>query len=497
MYYLRLTVCLSIFFFCFFDTNAQISVSNLQAEIYKKYENLDIQTAKKLLQQKPQKQSFDIILENYADVLELLCSENEILYTKLNSNEKKRIEKLELFSKEVSYLFCKAEIKLQWAFIHLQYGHEWRAFQNIRQAFKLLKESEKLHPNFLPTQRSLGLLYSLLSSVPENYQWALSLFGLEGDENKGIAYLQKVAQSNDFYAKETQLLLALTQTFILKQQDEAIKTVEIYELDKKMLNENANLLRSFVISWIFLKTGNAKKILTHNLISEQIPHPSPQTTQRCDMPLRLYVYAEACLLTNNLQNAQKYYISYLTHLRGSLYLKDAYYKLLLISYLQKDMDKVQSYQALISTKGTTKTAADRYAMRFAEKKQLPNQELLVVRLLTDGGEYATATTYFYQIDSNRLKKNVEKVEYYYRIARILHKQKQYLSALQYYQIVLSKPATETYFAPNAALQMAWIYANDRKDTSKAKKYAQMVENYQNYDYENSIRMEAKKILRKL
>ena len=95
-------------------------------------------------------------------------------------------------------------------------------------------------------------MYSLLSSVPENYQWALPLFGLEGDENKGIAYLQKVAESNDFYAKETQLLLALTQTFILKQQEDGIKTVEIYELDKKMLSENANLLHSFIVSWIFL-----------------------------------------------------------------------------------------------------------------------------------------------------------------------------------------------------------------------------------------------------
>ena len=511
---IRLWICFSI---CITSLSAQVPVpllhfSQIDLKAYKYCEKFEIQEAKNLLQHTKQlsnkTQYTSILIENYADFLQLICSENEKQYLQLLDNEELRLNNLEQFSNDTTYKFCQAEIKLQWAFVHLKFGHEWRAFQNIRQSFKLLKESEKLYPNFLPQQRSLGLLYILLSAVPENYQWALSVFGLQGDEQKGINYLQNVAQSNHFYANEAKLILALAQTFILKQPEKALLTVQLYDLERKTLAEPENLLQSFVLSWVYLKSGKAKKVL---MINEQIEdnilgeiakfkenfrQKAKENLLRCDILLRVYVYAEALLLSNNLQKSEKYYMLYSEYVEGNLYLKDCYYKLLLIHYLQNNTAKVHEYKQLILSKGTEKTSADRYAMSFAKKKLILNKGLLIVRLLSDGGEYADALQKLAQIDTNKLSILEDKVTYYYRTARILHKQKKYQTALHYYKIVLAKPLTESYFAPNSALQIALIYV-ELQQILKAKYYANLVENYRNYEYENSIRGETKMLLRKL
>ncbi len=499
-------------YFSFYTTSlfaqthiSSLNFSQIDLKAYKYCEKFEIQEAKNLLQYTKKlsnkTQHTSILVENYADFLQLMCSENEKQYLQLLDNEAIRLSNLEIIKNDTVYKFCQAEIKLQWAFVHLKFGHEWRAFQNIRQAFKLLKESEKLYPNFLPQQRSLGLLYILLSAVPENYQWALSVFGLQGDEQKGINYLQNVSKSNDFYAKEAKLILVLAQTFILKQPEKAWLTIQLYDLERKNLAEPDNLLQSFVLSWVYLKAGKAKKVVMFN---DQNEDKILEKGLKKIMPLQIYIHAEALLLTNNLQKSEKYYMLYSKHLEGNLYLKDCYYKLLLIHYLQNNLTKVYEYKQLILSKGTENTSADRYAMNFAQNftknftknAQILNRDLLIVRLLSDGGEYDEALQKLTAIDTNKLNILEDKVAYYYRTARILHKQKKYQMALNNYKIVLSKPLTESYFAPNSALQMALIYV-ELQQILKAKYYANLVEDYKNYEYENSIRAEARRLLRRL
>jgi hypothetical protein len=509
-------------FFCCLtsETFAQLRFSNTELQAYQCYEKFDFKAANLLLTNLKEPKITSILLENYSDFLQLLFSENEKLYSQLIDNEAIRLLKLEKFENDTTFLMCQAEIKLQWAFIHLKFGHEWQAFQGVRQSFKLLKESEKLYPNFIAPQKSLGLLYILLSAVPEQYQWALSVFGLTGNEKLGVNYLQNVAKqktensqisnsSNSFYAKEAQFILLLTQTLILKQTENALITVQNYELDKKLLSEKENLLQTIILSWTYLKLGRAKKLI--NLTSQPILESKKNT-----LPLLYYFYAEALLLTNDLIISEKYYTYYLNLLQNNssntsqenLYIKDCYYKLFLIYYLSNNITKAKESLLLILLKGNLKTAADRYANNFAkknvEKLVFIHKDLLVVRLLTDGGEYETALEKLIKIDTNNLQVSLEKAEYYYRKARILHKQKKYQMALNHYQIVVdlhSKNAQTynncSYFIPNSCLQIALLHKDIFRNNEKAKYYAKLVDGYQDYDYQKSIQQEAKQLLRKL
>ncbi len=535
----KIRYLLFLLFFANSPVFAQLHFSPIELQTYQCYEKFDFQAANILLTSQKETKITNILLANYSSFLQLLFSENEKLYLQLLNNEQINLLKLEKFKNDTSFLLCQAEIKLQWAFVHLKFGHEWQAFQGVRQSFKLLKESEKLYPNFLAQQKSLGLLYILLSAVPEQYQWTLSFFALSGNEKKGISYLQNVAnntsKNDNFYAKEAQLILVLAQTFILKQTKNALTTIQNYELDAELTNKRENLLQTVILSWSYLKLGRAmqvinltqKPILKLNNISLLAPFfnfPNKQNNKqndlKNDLKIRYYLYAEALLLSNNLQLAEKYYIFYLNHLENNssnntqenlqenLYVKDCYYKLFLINYLGNNMPKAYENLHSIISQGNTKTVADRYANSFAkkniEKLQLLNKDLLIVRLLTDGGEYEKSWAKLMKIDSNNLVNVLEKTEYYYRKARILDKQAKYEDALNAYQNVIdfdkknnSKSGNANYFAPNSCLQIALLYEDIFKEKEKAKYYAKLVSNYKNYEYEKSIEQESKRLLRKL
>ena len=377
---------------------AQHYFSEVAMQRYKQCERFEFTSTNSFLEETVARQNMSLVVENYANFLQLLCSENEVLYKKLAHYEEDRVDKIHEQGSGATYNFCQAEIKLQWAFIHLKFGHEWHAFQNIRHAYKLLKENEKLYPTFLPQQRSLGFLHCMIAAVPEKYQWALSWVGLQGNAEKGIHYLQTVAKSTDFYAQETQFLLALIQTFILKKPEKALQTIEFYELNKKVAENPQNLVHSLALSWLYVKLGKAKQLLEINQALQQ-ERPTLLHMQRCDMLLRSYLYAEGLFLTGNFREAEKYYLLYLSTTTGTLYVKDCYYKLALLYYLQNNMPKAEIYRDFIVEKGATNTTADRYAMRFAEKKQFPSKNLLHIRLLVDGGEYQAALQKLTQFDT--------------------------------------------------------------------------------------------------
>ncbi|HEY8401534.1 MAG TPA: hypothetical protein VIK89_09745, partial [Cytophagaceae bacterium] len=81
--------------------------------------------------------------------------------------------------------------------------------------------------------------------------------------------------------------------------------------------------------------------------------------------------------------------------------------------------------------------------------------------------------------------------------RLHHKVGSINDAIDYYlkTIELSPPDTY-YFAPNAALQLGYIYKR-KSDKENARKYFQKALTYKNYEYKNSIDNKAKAALNEL
>ena len=149
-----------------------------------------------------------VYLENYFDFLTVYTSDERKLYDQLKKNEDLRLVLLNAGDPNTPYyLFTMAEVNLQWAALDIKFGEYLNAVFEIRRAFKMLSQNQKKFPDFRPTQKSLGVLYALLGSVPDKYKWGVTLLGMEGNVELGMGYLKQLidyGNKNDYiYQDET------------------------------------------------------------------------------------------------------------------------------------------------------------------------------------------------------------------------------------------------------------------------------------------------------
>src|SRR6218665_544961 len=192
---------------------------NLQkayAEIFK----LRIQTGRELLAKESPQNPFRVYVENYADMVELLNSEDEGAYGKLTGKEDERLSMIEKTDKKSPYnRFLRAELKIHWALLKIRFGHEVKAAWNIIQAYRLLEENQKLFPKFLPNLKSLGCLHILVGSIPENQKWVTGFLGLKGDIQQGLNELE-TASHDKIWGLESSFCQFFIKAYILPYTDD-------------------------------------------------------------------------------------------------------------------------------------------------------------------------------------------------------------------------------------------------------------------------------------
>jgi tetratricopeptide (TPR) repeat protein len=204
------------------------------------------------------------------------------------------------------------------------------------------------------------------------------------------------------------------------------------------------------------------------------------------------------------EKARSYYLLFLKNYKGENFIKDSYYKIFLTHYLAGEDDKAETYIQKILENGQELTDADKYAQKFARKKELPDKILMKARLLSDGGHYQQALEKLkeFKITGSTQIKNA--IEYEYRQGRIYHNMEDYQKAIHFYvsTISLSEEARKKsnefvyYYAPNSALQLGYIYRKFR-NKEVAKQYFNMALSYKDYEYKNSIDNKAKGALEEL
>ena len=178
--------------------------------------NLRFDKAKRILKTEKQKNpenSLVYLIDNYIDYLVIQIGEEQSDYQQLKKFKDVRLSYIENDESQSPWsLYCQAEIHLQWSANRLKFGDYFTAAYEIRKAYKLLEKNNSLYPLFLPNTKSLGLLYSLLGSVPKQYQWILTVAGMQGDLKYGFNLLeQTIAQMK----KDDLFSVMLDETYFL------------------------------------------------------------------------------------------------------------------------------------------------------------------------------------------------------------------------------------------------------------------------------------------
>jgi tetratricopeptide (TPR) repeat protein len=424
-----------------------------------------------------------VYVASLAEAIELLITED---YTKFAQYEGRFHERLDKNFKGSprDFQFLQAEIRLHWAFVYLKFGHELDAALHLRQAYQIAAACKEKYPDFLPILKTSGLLQVIVGSVPDKYNWILSLLNMKGSILGGLAELEYVSNSKSSVAFEGQILLALVHGFILSKPDQGLEGM------KSILAANpGNRLAMFLSATLALKDSQnevALKMLI-NLSDSTVGIPLYYAD---------YLKGEAYLHKGDYINSISSYRWFINHQTGQNYIKDAHYKIGLCYWLNGNENDALAFFQEARNKGKEATEADKSASRNLSEKALPNIKLSKIRYATDGGYYADAEKVFSTITSMDLLVKKDQTEYYYRKARLAHKMNQ-PEAVEYYLETINMTGQESwYFAPNACLQLGYIYMSENK-FKEAEEYFQRALSYRRHEYKNSIDSKARSALAQL
>ncbi len=425
-------------------------------------------------------------VENLAEIISILLNENKSFYEGLQSHEKSRLQQLERLDDNNPYkLYVMSEIKLQWAFIRLKFGDSFSAGWGIKQAYKLAHENHRTYPGFIPNYKTLGILNILIGSVPQNYQWLLNLFGLNGSVSEGLELLSKIENTDDIFSLEAAILRCLSGVYILQENSLIKSFLKVY------LAHPDNLLVKFAYAAVNFKSHHSEKAL--DIIRETQRFGKDYTK------IHYFDYLEGKILLQKKSYtlAAYYFNRFIGKYGGENNIKDAYFQLFLCYWLSDQKEKAMDIYALAKSKGSPTSTADKYADRILRNGEFPHKQIMQIRLATDGGYYSLAEEQIKNLSGNQLVTDKNKTELVYRKARLSHLQDQISQALTQYQKTIDMTQKKPwYFAPSAALQLGQIYT-DQKNYDRARYYFNLALTFRNHPYKQSLDRQAKSWLKKI
>jgi tetratricopeptide (TPR) repeat protein len=450
---------------------------------YENVLNLRIDEAMRLLP-KPTTAEENYVL-SLAESMDLILTEDGEKYENYHDAYEARLERRTKSSLPED-LFFQAELRLQWSFVYLKFGHEFDAAWNLRQSYLRVRDCQKRFPDFVPIKKTNAILEILVGSVPEKFSWILTLMGMQGSVTKGLEELEALRIAETPLQTEGNILYAILQGFVFQNPDTAVTCVKAM-----LIKQPQNKLLNFVGASLAIKAAQSDEAL--DMLSKL-----EQTSEGIPLHYAYYLKGEVYLHKAHYANAIAAYRWFLKNYKGQHYIKDAYYKIGLCYYLKGNKSDALAYFKQAKLKGREDTEADKYAARNLSDDKLPNVALARVRYFTDGGYYDQARTELDSIKVSSFTERRDEVEYYYRSARLAHRTGELEAAKKYYvETVRSSGKDDAwYFAPNASLQMGYIAAKEGK-IALAKGYFMRAREYPKHAYKNSIDSKAKSALDQL
>ena len=422
-----------------------------------------------------------LLVANYNDFLELCVEQDQGRYDQLVEAQEKRLEEISQMNERSPWAaYAVAEVRMQLAMSKLLFGNRLSAAWDFRKAYLQYARNASRWPGFLPNKKNLGVLQVMIGSVPDQYQWFLQIIGLKGSVREGMANLKAAAMQPNPFREEAKLLHAIMlHTIRQENAPQAIK--QVTELLKAQPD---NLLFRFAAMHLLKKTNLGEAALT---LYEQRPSANPYLS----FPFLHHMAADLYLYRGDYGRSVAENKLFLQQHKGQHYLKSAHYKLYIAYLLGNHPPQAKWHFNQIQKLGIAETEEDKYASSYAESNEQPVPPLMKARLHADGGYYQEALKDLANLQISASTPLPVRAEHLYRKARVYHGLQNLQEAAAFYKQTIATAAdAPLYYAPNAALQLGYIY-QQANQPEKAKAFFRKALTYKGHAYKNSIDAKAK------
>lgn len=385
------------------------------------------------------------------------------------------------------YRLCKAGIYLHWTLIHARFSENLKAAACLRKSYILLKENRKLYPSFDYNNIFFGLEETVIGTVPDDYKWVAAIFGMKGSVKGGISKIDdflKVHGQHDLLRSEAVLYACYLKFYLLYQQEDVWKFISSSQYPMQ-----GNLLYQFFKANIALNYRKADIALQTLKAAAGEPEYKRYPVLEYETGAALFHKVDPATIT--------YMQSFVTKFRGKIFIKEAWQKMAYFYYLQHNMQQAEFCRKEIAKHGSGQVDADKQAQRFSEGGTWPDKNLLLARLLTDGGYYTQALAKIKDLTETSFNTVGDKLEYNFRLARIYDELNDDDKAVAYYRAAITiGRGRKEHFAARAALQTAFIYERKNNVHDAVSMYNECL-NMKGHDFQNSIDQQAKAGLNRL
>lgn len=456
-------------------------------KIYESITSLRIPEARILINQDKKANSSNLIyplLESYADFYQLFLNENSAEYNRIYPAFEQRIQLLEEGPKQSPYhLYSIAVGHLHKSLIAIRFNKNFEAALDFRKAFLLFKENKKAYPNYTPNDVYLGLMTTVIGTIPKGYQWMANVLGMTGKIADGNALVLKYINSKDPLSVQCRNEALFVYPYLI-MNFEGNKKKAFDFIEKTDYDYTNNHLHAYMATNLYLNNQQSQKAL-------QIASAINPSNAYLDLPFWELEKGYASLNDLKLDAAKTALQNFLASFKGQFYVKDAYEKLSWIAYIQGDQAKANAYRNKVITQGSEITDADKQALQNAKKGTWPHPVLLRARLLSDGGYQNQALAVLAGKTSKDFDKDADKTEFAYRLGRIYDLAGQPDQAIHFYKSAIEKGTDQPeYFAARAALQIGLIYEQKGNNTLAISFFNTCLE-MKNHAFKNSLDQKAK------
>ena len=390
-------------------------------------------------------------LENYLDFFYLYVNGDEDSFNRLKPRRQRRLNIVASGDPNSPYYrYIQAEIYLQWALIRLRFGEQLNGFMDINRANRLLERNLRRHPDFMPNLKDLGILHAMVGTIPDQYQWAVKLLtSLNGTIEEGKRELEQViryARRQDFlFKKEARAMYAYLLMHLSKEEDRAWEVIRTSDLDPR-----SNPLHCFVMANIAMRSGH------NNEAIELLEGFRPGMGQ---LPLPYLHYMLGLAKLRRLDtDAAPHFKRFIAGNKAPYYRQEVYQKLAWQGLINGKPLLYRRFMQDCLEAGEPIAGGDKNATKEAKSKLQPSVALIKARLLFDGAYYDRAYSILRQHHPPLTASTRHRLEYTYRLGRVLHGQERWQEAIGQYQATIAAGEKETYFfACNAALQIGLIH----------------------------------------
>ena len=456
-------------------------------KIYESITSLRIPEARILISQDKKANASNLIyplLESYADFYQLFLNENRDEYDRTYPAFEQRIQLLEAGPKQSPYrLYSIALAHLHKSLIALRFNKNLEAALDFRKAYLLLNENKKAYPNFSPNDVYLGLMTTVIGTIPKGYQWIANILGMTGKISEGNALVLKYINSKDTFANQCRNEALFVYPYLI-MNFEGNKKKAFDFIEKTDYDFTNNHLHAYMVTNLYLNHQQSQKAL-------QIASNINSANNYLDLPFWQLEIGYAYLNELKLDAAKNALQQFIGSFKGQFYVKDAFEKLSWIAYMQGDQAKANAYRSNVLSKGNDITDADKQALQNAKKGTWPHPYLLKARLLSEGGYQQQALAVLAGKTSKDFDKDADKTEFAYRLGRIYDLAGQPDQAIPFYTSSIEKGSNQPeYFAARAALQIGLIY-EQKNNPALAITFFNTCLEMKNHAFKNSLDQKAK------